>query len=94
MLKVVSTVTGKVVVRRDAPKAVSDGGLVLPERAREKSAFATVVALPVRYDGPLFVGARVLLEWFAGTEVGLGERLFVCQEADVLALLDEEGGAA
>lgn len=88
MFTITSVVPGKVAVRREVPKAVSDGGIVLPDGAREKSAYAEVIALPRVYHGTLHVGDRVLLEWFAGTPVALGERVFVCREEDILATLD------
>lgn len=88
MYAIKSVVKGKVAVRREEPRAVSEGGIILPSRSREKSAYAQVVALPRGYTGPLAVGDRVLLEWFAGTPVELDAacRVFVCREEDVLAV--------
>lgn len=85
-MKVVATVAEKVVVRREVKVTRSAGGLHLPDAAQEKNCWAEVVALPRVYDGPLKVGDRVLLEWFAGTELEPNSRLYTCRAEDVLAV--------
>lgn len=86
MYTIKCTVKDKVVVRREVKATRSEGGLHLPDVAQEKNCWAQVVALPRVYTGPLAVGDRVLLEWFAGTELEPHSRLYTCREEDVLAV--------
>lgn len=80
----------KVIVRREPPVRFTRGGLALPPSSQKKSQIATVEALPTDYEGPLHVGDKVVLQWFAGTQLEWGENLFTVREGDVLALADDE----
>lgn len=85
----------RVLIQRIEPFAVSRGGIVIPERAREKVLQGTVVAV-----GPgqrsetgefvppaVSVGDKVLLPKFGGTKVELEDKneYHLFKESDILA---------
>lgn len=86
----------RLVVRRDAEKEVTDGGIYLPENAKEKPVSGTVVAVGEGYrqdDGKLIplrvkLGETVLFGRYAGQEVHVGdEEYLVLRENDIFAVL-------
>lgn len=85
----------RVVVRRVEEEAVSAGGIVLPDSAKEKPAEGEVVAVgPGRAadNGQIIamtvkVGDKVLFGKFAGQEVKVdGEEVLVMREDDIIAI--------
>jgi chaperonin GroES len=89
----------RVMVERDRAAASTAGGIVLPERGRNKPARGTVLAVgPGRRiaDGshaPVQVKAGDTIAFLdhAGDEFKLdGRRVLLMSEADVLAVLSEE----
>ena len=85
----------RIVVRRELAEEKSPGGIVLPERSREKPLIAEVLAVgPGRYvDGAvreprLKVGDRVLLSKYSGTEVKVdGQDVLILREEEALAVV-------
>ena len=85
-----------VLVKRVAAEAVTKGGIVLPESAKEKPREGKVIALGdgrLGKDGkrlPFQVkeGDLVIFSSYAGSEVKLdGEEFLVMQEEDILAIV-------
>ena len=86
----------RVVVQRDESEAVTAGGIVLPDTAKDKPARGKIVSIG---DGKLLdngtrakfqvkVGDRVLFSSYAGDEFKLGDReLMLMREEDVLAVI-------
>jgi chaperonin GroES len=87
----------KIVIKRLKADAVTAGGIVLPDTAKEKPQEGKVIAVGTGHqtDGgkviPLTVkkGDKVLFTSYAGTEVKIdGEDYIVMPEEDVLAVID------
>jgi chaperonin GroES len=85
-----------VIVRRSSASDTSSGGIVLPEKAKDKPTEGTVVAVgngKVLEDGKrqvmqLKAGDRVLFTSYAGSEIKVGdEDLMVMEETDILAVI-------
>ncbi len=84
----------KVVIRRSAAEETTAGGIVLPDKARDKPQRGEVVAVGdghVKNDGtklPLTVkdGDRVIFSSYAGDEIRIGDDEFLLlREGDILA---------
>ena len=87
----------RLVVERDESTAVTAGGIVLPDTAKDKPARGKIVSIG---DGKLLddgsrakfqvkVGDRVLFSSYAGDEFKLGDReLLLMREDDVLAVIE------
>ena len=87
----------KVLVKRIEAEAVTAGGIVLPDSAKEKPKRGRIQAVG---DGKLLdtgeraklqvkKGDEVLFTSYAGTEVKVGgEELIIMDESDILAILD------
>lgn len=87
----------RILVSRVAEEAVTPGGIIIPDNAREKPARGVVVAAGngrVMEDGsirPLDVKERdvVLFGAFAGTEIKMhGEQYLLMREEDILAVVE------
>jgi len=87
----------RLLVKRIEEEARTQGGLIIPDTAKEKPMEGKVVAVgkgKVDEDGklrPLDVhqGDRVLFTKYSGTEVQLaGDEHLIIREDDVLAVLD------
>lgn len=85
-------------VRRLDPEAVSKGGIVIPDVAKERRCQGIAVAVgPGRYDNtgtrvPMEVqpGDQVLVGRYDGREVEYdGEKLLVVREADILGIYED-----
>lgn len=86
----------KVLVKRTEAEAITAGGIVLPESAKEKPKRGRIQAVG---DGKLLdtgergklqvkAGDEVLFTSYAGTEIKVGgEELLIMDESDVLAIL-------
>lgn len=88
----------RVVIRRDdKAKEVTEGGIVIPDVAKEVPCEGTVIATGQgKYqDGvfrPLLVkeGSQVLFGKYSGTEVQWsGEKLLMMREEEILAIIEE-----
>ncbi|HPF37820.1 MAG TPA: co-chaperone GroES [Phycisphaerae bacterium] len=87
----------KVVVKRIEADAMTAGGIVLPDSAKEKPKRGEVIAVG---DGKLLntgerakmqvtKGNEVLFTSYAGTEVKIdGDEFLIMDESDILAILD------
>jgi len=87
----------RLLVKRIEEEARTQGGLIIPDTAKEKPVEGKVVAVgkgKVDEDGklrPLDVhqGDRVLFTKYSGTEIQLaGDEHLIIREDDVLAVLD------
>ncbi|MGQ4807480.1 10 kDa chaperonin 5 [Candidatus Entotheonellaceae bacterium PAL068K] len=87
----------RILVRRSEEEEEVQGGIIIPDTAKEKPQQATVLAVGsgrVTDDGkvqPLDVkeGDKVVFGKYAGTEVKInGEELLIIREDDVLGVLD------
>lgn len=87
----------RILVKRHEEKEQMQGGIIIPDTAKEKPQQATVLAVGagrITEDGkvhPLDVkaGDKVMFGKYAGTEVKIdGEELLIIREDDVLGILD------
>ncbi len=84
----------RVLVRRHAPEERTEGGLYIPEKAKNKATTGTVLAVGpgVHVAGCGFVettvkpGAVVLFGKYSGSELAEGDDLIVMREGDILAV--------
>lgn len=87
-----------ILVRPIAVDAKTDGGIIIPDTAKEKPKRGEIVAigkgkqtksgniLPMQAK----VGDKILFGQYAATEVKLfGEEFFLMQEADIVGVLEE-----
>ena len=84
----------KILVLRDKPEAVSDGGILLPPQAQTQTQTGVIQAVGpdvvLSKDGTR-IGARILFQNYGFTEVNLGEEpLLVMEDEDILLCLEEE----
>ncbi len=86
----------RVLVKRLEADAISAGGIVLPDTAKEKPQEAEVIALGTGgkdEDGKdiefsVAVGDKVLISKYGGTEVKLdGEEVLILSESDILGIV-------
>ena len=86
----------KVMIKRLEAEAVTKGGIVLPEAAKEKPRRGTVMAIGngkllengKRSEFQVKVGDEVLFTSYGGTEIKIdGEEILIMDEADILAIL-------
>ena len=87
----------KVLIKRLEAEAMTAGGIVLPDSAKEKPKRGTVLGVGdgrlldsgKRQDLQLKKGDQVLFTSYAGTDVKVGgEEMIIMDESDVLAVLD------
>ncbi len=84
----------RVLVRRHAPEERTEGGLYIPEKAKNKATMGTVLAVGpgAHVAGCGFVettvkpGAVVLFGKYSGSELAEGDDLIVMREGDILAV--------
>lgn len=88
----------RVLIRPFARDAISSGGIIIPDTAKEKPVEGEVVAVgPGARDdhgtlhGPdVKAGDRVLYGKWSGSEVKLdGEELVIMKETDILGIVDQ-----
>lgn len=76
----------RVIVARDDSANKTEGGLFIPEQAKEKPQKGKVV-----YVGPeskVKVGEKIIFSKYAGTEITLdGKDLLIMRDEDVIAVL-------
>jgi chaperonin GroES len=89
----------RILARRLAEKDRTDGGLFIPDRAKEKPLEALVISVgsgKVLEDGrtqamSVKAGDHVLIGKYTGSDVKLdGEEHIILREDDVLAILDNQ----
>ena len=85
-----------VIVQRSTPAEVSKGGIIIPEKGKEKPKEGKVIAVGngkmletgKRQALQLKAGDRVLFSSYAGTEVKSGgEEYLVMEETDIFAVI-------
>ncbi|UZJ43058.1 co-chaperone GroES [Marinimicrobium sp. C6131] len=88
----------RVVVKRLAAETTSKGGIVIPDKAAEKSTQGEVVAVG---DGALLdngqlrplsiqVGDRIVFGQYAGSEIKMeGDTYLIIKESDILAVVEQ-----
>ncbi len=93
----IKPVGSHVIVQRSSAADISKGGIVLPEKAKDKPKEGKVVAVgngKMLEDGKRQVmqlksGDRVLFTSYSGTEVKVaGEEYLVMEESDILAVIE------
>lgn len=81
-----------IVIQYTETEETTSGGIILATKTKEKSQFATVVAVgPGTVESPMEVkpGDKVLVGKYAGTEVKLDDNTYnIIRMSDVLALVD------
>jgi len=78
-----------VLVRKDAPKEVTEGGIVLPTAQIELTLTGEVVSAASGHS--FLVGKKVLFSKFSGSEVKVGtENLLIMRAEDVLAIWHDD----
>ena len=86
----------RVLVKRTEADAISSGGIVLPDTAKEKPQEAEVISLGTGgrddegklIDFTVKVGDKVLISKYGGTEVKLdGEEVLIISESDILGIV-------
>ena len=86
----------RVLVKRLEADAISAGGIVLPDTAKEKPQEAEVIALGTGgkdengkdIEFSVAVGDKVLISKYGGTEVKLdGEEVLILSESDILGIV-------
>lgn len=84
---VIQPIADRIVVKREETKTASPGGIVLPEKSKERPLRGTVIA-----HGPkvtqTYTGMDILFTKYAGTEVDLnGEKVLIMTENEVLGVI-------
>ena len=89
----------RVVVRRLSAETLSQGGIIIPDTAKEKPNQGEVVAVgqgAISDDGKVRTmvvkeGDKVIFGQYSGTEVKVnGEELLVIRESDIFAIVESE----
>jgi chaperonin GroES len=89
----------RVIVRRIEPQAVSRGGILIPDAAKETPQTGEVIAVGPGARGDagvvipinLSVGDKVLFGKWSGTEVKLdGVEYLIMKESDIMCLVRED----
>ncbi len=79
-------INGRIVVKPSEAKEKTEGGIYLPETAREKLREGEVIAVASDATEEVAVGDNVIYKEFGGTEVKLnGENYILLTEDDLLA---------
>lgn len=100
MKESIRPLSDRIVVRRDDPTDKSPGGILLPDKAKDKPIRGTVVSVgPGAYDGEsptgtrpvgVNVGATVLFSVYSGTEIEVGGTDYlVLREDDILGVIEK-----
>jgi chaperonin GroES len=85
-----------IIIQRSTPAEVSKGGIIIPEKGKEKPKEGKVIAIgngKVMEDGKrakiqVKEGDRVLFNSYAGTEVKVaGDEYIVMEETEILAVI-------
>lgn len=87
----------RVVVCREVAEAVTSGGIVLPDSAKDKPARGTIISIGdgrlledgSRSEFQVSVGDQVLFSSFAGEAIQVNdEELLLMYESDILAIVE------
>jgi len=89
----------RVVVKPSAAEEKTKGGIIVPDTAKEKPVWGTVIAIgpgKTSDEGKLIapevkVGDSVLYGKYSGTEVTIdGEELLIMRESDIFAIMPKK----
>lgn len=92
----ITPLADRVLVSRTEPEEITRGGLAIPEKYRDATQEALVVAVGegrISDDGKVFpvavkVGDRVLLAKYGGTDIMLdGEEFVILREEEILGII-------
>lgn len=87
----------RLIVKADEEKEVSDGGIIIPDMAKEKPVEGTVISAGkgrMTDEGELVpmevkAGDRILFSRYAGSEIKVNDEPFlIMREEDVLGVLE------
>lgn len=95
MMTILIPIHDRVIVKRAEADGVSKGGIIIPDRNKDKPQEGIVVSVgPGKHEGGTFVGTqvrkgcKVLFSSFAGHEVTIDEiQYLILIEADILAII-------
>ncbi len=85
-----------IIIQRSTPAEISKGGIIIPEKGKEKPKEGKVIAIgngKVMEDGKrakiqVKEGDRVIFNSYAGTEVKVaGDEYIVMEETEILAVI-------
>ena len=89
----VKPLADRIIVQPDPPEELTEGGLLIPEKAREKPLRGTIVAIGTGTNDEMMVlknGQRILFGKFSGVPITVGDEEFlIMKQSDALALLEE-----
>lgn len=96
----VKPILDRLIVKKDDPMTVSQGGVVIPEQAQERVTRGTILAIgPGKHAEKtgvfiptcLEVGTKILFHPYAGSELKVGnESYYNMPESDVWAVIVED----
>ncbi len=84
-------IMGKIIVERHEEEEVKQGGIIIPDTAKEKPLQGIVVAVDENEeDMPVKVGDKILFGKYSGNEVEFeGKEYIVMNTDDILAIIAE-----
>jgi len=89
-MKELQPVNQQVLLDFEQPKETTQGGIIIPDTAKEKPKFATVVALSGIENAEISVGDNVFYKEYSGTEINFeGKDYLLVPYADIMAKIVE-----
>ncbi|MEA1876733.1 MAG: co-chaperone GroES [Bacteroidota bacterium] len=89
-MKELQPVNQQVLLDFEQPKETTQGGIIIPDTAKEKPKFAKVVALSGIENAEISVGDSVFYKEYSGTEINFeGEDYLLVPYADIMAKIVE-----
>lgn len=81
----VEPLNDRILIERFTPEAVSPGGIVLPEKSRETTNRARVVAVPEKFTA-LKAGDEIIVAMYGGSDLKIdGKDYLLISFSDILA---------
>lgn len=89
-MKELQPVNQQVLLDFEQPKETTQGGIIIPDTAKEKPKFAKVVALSGIENAEISVGDTVFYKEYSGTEINFeGKDYLLLPYADIIAKIVE-----
>lgn len=89
-MKELQPVNKQVLLDFEQPKETTQGGIIIPDTAKEKPKFAKVVALSGIENAEISVGDTVFYKEYSGTEINFeGKDYLLVPYADIIAKIVE-----
>lgn len=89
-MKELQPVNQQVLLDFEQPKETTQGGIIIPDTAKEKPKFAKVVALSGIENAEISVGDTVFYKEYSGTEINFeGKDYLLVPYADIMAKIVE-----